>query len=236
LDKLKQDLRKEGIEQMSEEEILAGLRDSVVTGDEKQCKMWAQKAIETGMSAYRAIMEGCGAGMAICGDRYEKGEMYVPEILLSARAMYGAIDLLKPHIEEEAGEGESKGTCVICVVEGDVHDIGKNLVKIMVGASGVNMIDLGRDVIIEDIIKTAKEANAELISLSTLMTTTMPGMKRTIDLLKSSGMRDKVKVMIGGAPITPQFAQKIGADATGPDAREAVRIAERLIRELRSAG
>ncbi len=219
---------------MTENEILEGLRDCVVAGNDKQCKMWAQKAIDTGMSAYRAILEGCGTGMAICSDRYEKGDMYVPEILLSARAMYGAIDILKPHIEKEAGGGESKGTCVICVVEGDVHDIGKNLVRIMVGASGVNMIDLGRDVIIEEIVKKAKESNAELISLSTLMTTTMPGMKKTIDQLQSAGMRKNIKVMIGGSPITPQFAEKIGADATGPDAREAVRIADRLIKQLRS--
>lgn len=218
---------------MTEKEILKGLSDSVVSGDDSQCKIWAQKAIDSGMSAYKAIMEGCGAGMAVCSDRYEKGEMYVPEILMSARAMYGAIDLLKPHIEKDAG-GEAEGTCVICVVEGDVHDIGKNLVRIMVGASGVNMVDLGRDVSIEEIVKKAKETKAELVSLSTLMTTTMPGMKKTIEQLQSAGIRDKVKVMIGGAPITQQFADKIGADATGPDAREAVRIAERLIKQLRS--
>jgi len=220
----------------TEEEILNGLRDAVVEGNDKECKRLANLAVETGMNAYKAIMEGCGAGMAICSDRYEKGEMYVPEILLSARAMYAAIDILKPHLEAEAGaEAAEKGKCVICVVEGDVHDIGKNLVKIMVGASGIEMIDLGRDVNLDDIVSAVKENNAELVSLSTLMTTTMPGMERTIELLKAAGLRDKVRVMIGGAPITEAFAEKIGADGTGPDARAAVRLAHRLLGELKGS-
>jgi len=219
---------------VTEAEVLEGLKNCVVSGDGKECKLWANKAIESGVNAYKAIMEGCGSGMAVCSDRYEKGEMYVPEILMSARAMYLAIDILKPHIEKEAGKTDSKGKCVICVIEGDVHDIGKNLVKIMVGASGVDMLDLGKDVAVDDIVKNVKESNAELLSMSTLMTTTMPGMTKTIEQLESSGIRDNVKVMIGGSPITDQFAKKIGADATGPDAREAVRIAEKLVKQLRN--
>jgi len=219
----------------TKEEILGGLRDAVVAGEEDKCAEFAQKAIDEGMDAYEAIMDGCGGGMAICSDRYEKGEMYVPEILLSAEAMYAAINLLKPHLQAKvAGEATAKGTCVIGVVEGDVHDIGKNLVRIMLDAAGVEMIDLGRDVPIENFVKAVKENNAEVVSMSTLMTTTMPNMKKVIDSIDSGGVRDKVKIMIGGAPITQEFADKIGADATGDDATAAVKIAGRLVGELRA--
>ena len=219
---------------VTEAEVLEGLKNCVVSGDGKQCKIWAEKAVQSGVGAYKAIMKGCGSGMAICSDKYERGEMYVPEMLMSARAMYLAIDILKPHIEKETGTTGSKGKCVICVIEGDVHDIGKHLVKIMVGASGVDMLDLGKDVGVDEIVKNVKDSGAELLSMSTLMTTTMPGMAKTIEQLKSAGIRNKVKVMIGGSPITDQFAKKIEADATGPDAREAVRIAENLVNNLRS--
>jgi corrinoid protein of di/trimethylamine methyltransferase len=220
----------------SKDDILDGLKDAVVEGDEEKCVPFANKALDSGVDPYEAIMQGCGAGMAVCSDLYDKGEVFVPEILLSAEAMYAAMDVLKPHLKEKAaGMAEVKGGVVIGVVEGDMHDIGKNLVKIMLDAAGFTIYDLGRDVQLESFVNTVKEHNAEVLCLSTLMTTTMVGMQEVIALLKEQGLRDNVKVLIGGAPITPDFTTRIGADAYGEDASKAVRIAERLVKELRGS-
>ena len=148
-------------------------------------------------------------------------------MLLCSDAMYVGLDILRPYLPEESGEGKIKG--VIGVVEGDTHDIGKNLVKIMMETAGFEMIDLGRDVPLEQFIETAKEEEADLICMSTLMTTTMGGMETVIQMLEDAGMRDKVKVMIGGGPISQKYADKIGADGYSQNAVEAVKLAKRLL-------
>ena len=220
---------------MSEkEDVLKGLKDAVVEGDEDACVRYANKALEIGIDPYDAIMQGCGAGMAVSSDLYEQRKVFVPEILLSAEAMYAAMDILKPHLKAKvAGSAEVKGGVVIGVVEGDIHDIGKNLVKIMLDAAGFTIYDLGRDVQLEAFVDAVKEHNAEVLCLSTLMTTTMVGMQEIITMLRDKGVRDKVKVLVGGAPITPDYTARIGADAYGEDAAKAVRIAEKLVKDLR---
>lgn len=221
-----------GGKKLDEKEVLDGLKDAVVKGDEDKCIELANLAISDKIDAYKAIMEGCGAGMSVCSDLYDKGEIFVPEILMSAEAMYAAMDILKPHIKVD-DTAVSKGKVVIGVVEGDMHDIGKNLVKILLDAAGFEIYDLGRDVPIDDFVNTAKEKNAEIVAMSTLMTTTMPGMLDVVRGLRDKEIRDKVKVLIGGAPISEDFVSKVEADAYAVDAPKAVKVASELIEQLR---
>ena len=217
---------------MGKKEILDGLKKAVVDGDEAKCKELANEAIKTGVDAYETIMEGCGAGMAVCSDLYDKGEIFVPEILMSAEAMYAAMDILKPHIKVEDA-GKSKGKVEIGVIEGDMHDIGKNLVKIMLDAAGFEIIDLGRDVPIDDFVSTAKTEKVDIVAMSTLMTTTMPGMLDVVRGLRDKDIRENVKVLVGGAPVNEDFVSRIEADAYAEDASKAVKVASKLIEELR---
>jgi corrinoid protein of di/trimethylamine methyltransferase len=211
---------------MDRAEILKGLADATVAGDAEKTAGLANEALRTGIDAYDAIMGGCAEGMKVVSNKYETGEMYVPEILLSAEAMYAAIDILKPHLKVEKAAAQAK--VVIGVVEGDIHDIGKNLVRIMLDASGFKIFDLGRDVPIKDMAAKAATEGAQVVAISTLMTTTMPNMKRVVDELKALGIKDKVKVLIGGAPTSEEFAKSIGADAWAKDATAAIKVAEKL--------
>ena len=211
---------------MNRAEILKGLADATVIGDAEKTAKLAHEALDTGIDAYDAIMEGCAEGMKVVSNKYETGEMYVPEILLSAEAMYAAIDILKPHLKVEKAAAQAK--VVIGVVEGDIHDIGKNLVRIMLDASGFKLFDMGRDVPVKDMAAKAASEGAQVVAISTLMTTTMPNMKRVVDELKSLGVKDKVKVLIGGAPTSEEFAKSIGADAWAKDATAAIKVAQRL--------
>ncbi len=208
-------------------EIMEGLKRSVVEGNSEKSKKLANEALKRGLDAYEAIMFGCSEGMNIVGAKYEKREVFVPEILLSAEAMEAAIDILKPHIA--GGKAEVKGTIVLGTVEGDIHDIGKNLVKILMEASGFRVYDLGKDVPLNEFVKEFKKRGADAIGLSTLMSTTLIGIKEVIKLLKENGLRNKVKVAIGGAATTPRFANDIGADGWGNDAVEAVKITKNML-------
>ena len=216
----------------SREEILKKLAQAVIDGDEEAAREWAQKALEAGVDAYEAIMQGCAEGMKVVSDLYDKGEYYVPEILLSADAMYAAVEVLRPHLKV-AEKAERPATVVLGVVEGDIHDIGKNLVKLMLSSAGFNVIDLGRDVPLKKFIEAIKEHKAEVLAMSALMTTTMPGMKKVIEMLQQEGMRDQVRIIIGGAPTSMDYARSIGADMWGKDALEAVSKVKQLVSELR---
>ncbi|MBC7078327.1 MAG: corrinoid protein [Candidatus Methanosuratus sp.] len=212
---------------MSEKrELFEKLAKSVVDGDEEGARQLAEEVVKRNIDAYEAIMEGLAVGMNKVSELYEKGEYYVPEVLLSASAMNVAVEILKPHIKID--KTAKPIAVVLGVVEGDIHDIGKNLVKIMLDAAGYKVIDLGKDVPIGEFVKTARENNAEVIGMSALMTTTMPGMKKVVDQLVASNYRDKVKVMIGGAPTTMEYAKSIGADMWGKDASSAVGIVKSL--------
>lgn len=198
------------------DEVLKKLRDAVVEGNEEQAEATAKRALEIGMSAYEVLMKGGAAGMKIMSDKYDKREVYVPEIILSAAAMYKAFDILKPHVK--VSEVKKQVKVVLGVVEGDIHDIGKNLVKCIMMAAGFEVTDLGRDVPISKFIETVKSQKAEVLAMSTLMTTTLWGMKDAIKKLTSEGMRDKTKVLIGGSSVSQEFADVIIADGFGYDA------------------
>ena len=186
----------------------------------------SNKIIEEKINAYEAIMKGCAEAMRIAGEKFERHEMYVPDLLISARAMNAAINVLKPYLKTDVQT--STGTIVMGVVEGDIHDIGKNLVKLMLETAGFEVIDLGRDVPVDTFIEKAKEVDADLIALSALMTTSMETMKQIVKKAKESNLR--AKILIGGAPVSQEFAKNIQADGYASDAVEAVRIAKKLIR------
>jgi corrinoid protein of di/trimethylamine methyltransferase len=208
------------------EEVLKDLAESVVNMDEELASRTAREAIESGLDPYDAISNGLVIGMNKAGELYENEEYFVPEILICSDAMYVALDILKPHLKKE--NGAEKVGCVIGVVQGDTHDIGKNLVKIMLDVAGFEIHDLGRNVPPSGFVEKAKEVNAGLICMSTLMTTTMDGMASVIEMLKEEGIRSRFKVMIGGGPISQGFADRIGADGYADNAAGAVRVAKSL--------
>lgn len=209
------------------EELLKRMSDGVVEMEEEDVAEAAQEFIDAGYPAFEGIMDGLVDGMNRTSVLFEEEEYFVTDVLLCSDAMYAGLNVLKPYLPEETGENKKKA--VIGVVEGDTHDIGKNLVKIMMETAGFEMIDLGRDVPLQKFVDTAKEEKADLLCLSTLMTTTMGGMKTVIDLLKQAGIREQVKVMIGGGPVSKGFADKIGADGYSQNAVEAVRLAKDLL-------
>ncbi|WP_287449497.1 corrinoid protein [Sellimonas sp.] len=209
------------------EELLKRMSDGVVDMEEDEVAEAAQEFIDSSFPAFEGIMNGLIDGMNRTSVLFEEEEYFVTDVLLCSDAMYAGLNVLKPYLPEESGDNKKKA--VIGVVEGDTHDIGKNLVKIMMETAGFQMIDLGRDVPLQKFVDTAKEEQADLVCLSTLMTTTMGGMKTVIELLKDAGIRDQVKVMVGGGPVSQSFAAKIGADGYSQNAVEAVRLAKDLL-------
>jgi|GEM_PF-91488 len=211
---------------MSKEMILKALTNAVIEGDDDKAVEYAQKALDAGIDPQEAILDGLAKGMAIMGDKYERGEVFVPHLMIASSALYEGMDILTPHISKD--EATRPVTGVIGTIEGDVHDIGKNLVKTMLAAAGFTMIDLGNDVPLESFITTAKENKADFISVSALMTTTMTGMDKISEMLLENGYRDSLAFMVGGAPVSPQYAQSVGADGTAKDASGAVSLAKEL--------
>jgi corrinoid protein of di/trimethylamine methyltransferase len=205
------------------EGILAALAKAVDQMDEEGAVRSAKEALAEGLSAYEAITQGLSKGMEIVSEKYDKGVYFVPEILLCADAMYAAISVLRPHLKVEGMRGRTP--VVIGVIEGDVHDIGKNIVKLMLESAGFPVHDLGNDVAVTRFVAKARDLGRGIIAASTLMTTTRPGMGRLVKALREAGLRDSYKVMIGGGAVSARFAQEIGADAYGANAMEAVRIA-----------
>jgi corrinoid protein of di/trimethylamine methyltransferase len=218
----------------SKEELLSKLSECVVEMEDEEVVDVANEYLEGGYPAFDGIMEGLVDGMNKASDLYDAEEYFVTDVLLCSDAMYAGLDVLRPHLPAEETNAE-KVKAVIGVVEGDTHDIGKNLVKIMMDTAGFEMYDLGRDVPLEAFVDKAVEVGASLICLSTLMTTTMPGMKTIIDMLEERGIRDNFRVMIGGSPISQKFADEIGADGYSKNAVEAVKLAQRLSNELAAA-
>jgi corrinoid protein of di/trimethylamine methyltransferase len=209
------------------EELIKKLSDSVLNMEEDETVEISKECLENDINAYEAIDKGLASGMNRAGELYEEGEYYIPELLMCSDAMYAGLDVLKPHLKKDESEGKQK--VVIGVVQGDTHDIGKNLVKIMMETEGFEVIDLGRDIPPIDFVEKAKEEGASIIVLSTLMTTTMEGMAEVVNILKSQGLKDKIKVMIGGGPISQSFADKIEADGYTTDASKAAKFAKTLV-------
>ena len=206
---------------------LKQLAEAVITGDAKTVRALTEQALKEGMDPVVLVQDHMSPAMAEVGRRFECNEYFVPELLLSARAMKGALELIRPLLT--ARGAEPIGRVAIGTVKGDLHDIGKNLVSAMLEGGGFEVIDLGVNVTPEQFVKTVQEKNANIVALSALLTTTMPSMKTTIEALKSAGVRQQVKVLIGGAPITQKYADEIGADGYSDNAAEAVNLARRCI-------
>ena len=200
--------------------------DAIVKCQRDDIKNLTQQALDKGTAAQDILDNGFIAGMAIVGEKMESGDMFIPEVLMAAQIMNQGMEVLKPSLGN--GNENKKGKVVIGTVKGDLHDIGKNLVALMCKGSGLEVIDLGVDISADQFVEAARKNNADLVCLSALLTTTMPEMKKTIDLMEHNNL-DKVKVMIGGAPVTQSFAQKIGADGYASDAGSAAREANSLI-------
>jgi 5-methyltetrahydrofolate--homocysteine methyltransferase len=206
---------------------LQALADAVINGQKDEAEKLTREAIDEGVKPSKIINDGLIAGMGVVGEKFKNNEFYVPEVLIAARAMQSAMAHVKPLLTE--GEMQSKGKVVIGTVKGDLHDIGKNLVAMMLEGGGYDVIDLEVDVSPDDFVSTASEQDANCIALSALLTTTMPSMKDTVDALVEAGLKDQVKVVIGGAPVTQSYADEIGADGYAPDAASAVdKVAELL--------
>jgi 5-methyltetrahydrofolate--homocysteine methyltransferase len=204
---------------------LNALADAVINGDQSTAVEITKAALEQGTTAKNVLDEGLIAGMDVVGARFKKNEIYIPEVLIAARAMKMALQVLEPELVK-AGV-EPIGKFVIGTVQGDLHDIGKNLVSMMLRGAGFEVIDLGVDVGPEKFVEQVKAQSIHLIGMSALLTTTMPGMEKTVKALKEAGV--STKIMIGGAPVTQSYADKIGADGFAPDAASAVDIAKSLV-------
>jgi corrinoid protein of di/trimethylamine methyltransferase len=191
-----------------------------VNGKKAEAARIANEVISSGVKPLDAIDSGLIKGMMVVGEKYAAHTIFLPQVLLAADAMYGALDLLLPHIPREAAA--KRVEMVIGVVEGDVHDIGKNIVKTMFTAAGFNVHDLGRDVPADTFVSNSRSANAQVLAMSTLMTPTMDSMKATVDAMVEEGLRSKLKIIIGGAPTSQEFADEIGADIHAVNAQEAV--------------
>ena len=199
--------------------ILNEISEMLQKGKANEVKELAQKGIDEGLTGKSILEEGLMPGMAIIGDKFKKNEVYVPEVLIAARAMNAGISVLKPHMSD--ADVVNKGTVVLGTVKGDLHDIGKNLVKIMMEGKGLNVVDLGIDVAPEKFVDAAKENNADIIACSALLTTTMTEMENVVKAAEEAGIRGQLKILVGGAPVTQSFCDSIGADKYAPDAASA---------------
>ena len=202
--------------------------EALVDGDEGKLAESVQTALDCGVSAKQILNEGLISGMDIVGEKMENEDMFIPEVLKSARAMSNVVQMLTSLLAE--GDVSVAGKVVIGTVKGDLHDIGKNLVAMMLESAGFKVLNLGVDISPEKFIAEIKTREVNLVCLSALLTTTMPMMKKTIDAIAAGGLRDRVKVLIGGAPVTQQFANDIGADGYAPDAGSAVKAAKAILR------
>ena len=205
---------------VDKERVLKGLEHAVVTGRKDESTRFANRALREEIPALEAIDAGLIKGMMVVGDRYSAHKIFLPQVLLAADSMYAALDILLPHIPKE--DAAKRLNIIIGVVEGDVHDIGKNIVKTMFTAAGFNVHDMGKDRSDEEYVKAAREHHAQVVAMSTLMTPTMDSMKASVDALVEDGCRKGLSIIIGGAPTSQEFAEEIGADMHAVNAQDAV--------------
>jgi len=203
------------------------IKGAIINGKYKEIENMVSQLIKDDVDLKQLINEGMIAAMDVVGEKFANSEIFVPEMLVSAVTMQKGLDLIKPLLRGE--ETEPKGTIVMCTVKGDVHDIGKNLVDMMLEGAGFKVIDLGVDLSVDQLIERVTEIQPEILGLSALLTTSMPQMKKAIDALDAQGLRKKMKVMVGGAPVDRKFAEAIGADGYGANASEAVKLARTFV-------
>jgi len=209
-------------------ELFEQIVEATVAGDPDRCLALAGQVIESGVDPLQAIEQGYTRGMTIVGEKFSRMEYYLPELIRCADAMKAAMDVLKPHLGKDQ-EGGIQGTIVIGTIQGDLHDLGKNIVKTMLEAAGFTVHDLGCDVQVRTYIDKAEEVNADVIAASAILTTTMAYMPDLVNLLSDMGLKDRFRVMLGGAPVTPEYAAEAGADGYGENAAQAVEKAKNLI-------
>ena len=210
-------------------EPLASIATAVATGDKPAAVAGTQQALAAGIEPLTVIDEGLVPGIREAGDRFQNGDYFLPNLIASARAMSAAMLLLEPELRARRQMARRLGTVVIGTVKGDIHEIGKSLVATMLSASGVEVHDLGVDVPVDRFVSAVRDHDATLVGMSALLTTTMGGQQKVIEALAAAGLRDRVKVMVGGAPVSPRWAEKIGADGYAEDAVAAVAVAKRLV-------
>jgi len=207
--------------------VLEELAQAVIDGDGEQVAALVRRALSDDVAPSRIINEGLIAGMNTVGERFRNGEFFIPEVMMSARSMHGGLAIVRPLLSRSDERG--RGTIVICTVKGDVHDIGKNLVAMMLEGGGFRVVDLGTDAAPEKVVAAVREHSPQILAMSTLLTTTLQRIPETIRALEAAGVRRNVRVMIGGAPVTQAFADRAGADGYAPDAALAVELARRLL-------
>jgi 5-methyltetrahydrofolate--homocysteine methyltransferase len=208
-------------------EILQRIASNLYDGEDEAVAELVRQALDQGMDPHEILQGGLIAGMDEVGKDFKADVLYMPEVLIAARAMHAGMDVLRPLLAESDVAGAGK--YLIGTVEGDLHDIGKNLVRMMLEGAGFETVDLGKDVRAENFVAAVREHQPNILGLSALLTTTMPAMKTTIEALEEAGLRNSVKIMVGGAPVTAAFAEEIGADAYAPDAATAVDVARDLV-------
>lgn len=211
---------------MPEKEILERLKKCVIEQDVDGATAAAKQAVAENLDPVKCIDQGLAAGMNVISDLFDKAEVFVPQMIISAESFTEAVEILKPLIK---GGYKSKGKVICHTVEGDIHDIGKNIVRILLDASGFETIDLGRDVPVEHVVDVAVKEKVDMITGSALMTTTMPSQRDIVNTLKERGIRDQFKCMFGGAPTTPEWIKQIGADGWADNGAEAVEVAKRIM-------
>ena len=210
-------------------QTLSTIFEGIIAGDGAAVQQNVKAALDEAQEPTVVLNEGMIAAMREVGRRFEEGDFFVPEMLLSARAMQAGMAVLKPSLQQS--NVQSAGKVVIGTVKGDLHDIGKNLVALMLEGAGFEIRDMGIDVAAEDFIDALRSEDADILALSALLTTTLPSMKQTIEAVKEAGLRERVKILIGGAPVNDDYAKQIGADGYSPDASRAVAVAESLMKK-----
>ena len=208
-------------------DILKQIAENLYEGENEKVAELVQKALDSGLAVNEILQNSLIAGMDIVGKDFKEGELFVPEVLVAARAMHAGMDILRPLLAES--DTSSAGKYLIGTVKGDLHDIGKNLVKMMIEGAGFETIDLGTNVPPEAFVEAVREHEPDIVGMSALLTTTMTQMKISIEALEEAGVRDSIKIMVGGAPVTASFAEQIGADAYAPGAASAVNEARQLL-------
>lgn len=211
------------------EEISKQLRNAIIELDDQKSKEAARRGIEGGLDPLELINNGIRLALDVLGERFSAGDLFLPELMLSAKAADAAVEILEPELLKQGGTEDKLGKVLIGTVKGDIHDIGKNIVALLMKSAGFDVVDIGIDKTEEDILAAATEHEVSVIGLSALLTTTMPRIQEFIDYLKESGLRDQFMVIIGGAPVTQQFADQVGADGYGADATRAVELTKKLL-------
>lgn len=219
---------------MSHDDLYQKMADSVITGDQETSAALARQSLELGIAPLETIDNGFVKGIRVVGDRFGAGELFLPELVMSAEAMKAALAILEPELAKSSVARENQGSVLACTVQGDIHDIGKRIVCTMLSANGFTVVDLGVNVKIDRFVEEIKTRKPDIVAMSALLTTTAPNQGKVIKLLAKEGIRDQYIVMVGGAPTSLSWSKEIGADGYGENATEAVRVAKELMAKKRS--